>query len=63
MSDDTATPEAQQVEGLPEPPPILILTMVTDRHGRSSVQYQTTKEQAISILREMADSMEAETSG
>lgn len=61
---ETPAPEAQQQpepqQGIPAPPPLLILAMTTNVNGESSIQYNMHPLQAVAVLREMADVIEAE---
>lgn len=54
--------EATPPQGLPLPPPIIVMTLVMDgaRQMRISYAQQVTHEEIIDALRTMADSIEAE---
>jgi hypothetical protein len=52
--------EEGAVQGLPEPPPPTLLTLAFTADGRSAVNYVIDPEKAVQVLREVADSIEAE---
>lgn len=53
------TPETTELQ---DPGPALVLTMKTTSSGDSSVNYTISHQDAVVILRAMADSIEAENS-
>lgn len=68
MSENDMSENDMSETSLIPPPPILVLTMTTDLEGNSNLNYNMAHEDAVKVLRAMADSLEErigfpETSG
>ena len=53
-------PGVEVVRGLPHPPEILVLVMTTNIEGNTSIQFNMTPEQAVLILRDVANNVIAD---
>ena len=56
---ETQQDEQTEQRGLPAPPPMYVLTLAVSRDRKSETHYLMSPEEAVFILRDIADSIEA----